>query len=451
MRALWSRFNGTGLGADVLKSVGGTAGLRILGMFFGFLVGVQLARGMGAEGYGIYGLAMSVLALLSVPVEFGVPQLVTREVASAHVREDWDSLIGVLSWARRNLLVGASLMLLLVPAVLLASGYQLDSPFSLTLLMGLAMLVFTVFGNLYGAALRGLQYIVLGQMVETVARPALHSLLLLALTLVVASMQPAQAMGMGVVATAFSMLSALILLKKHLPEKARLASPAIKAGGWWSASVPMGLTEGMRVLQGHLMVLLLGVMATSTTVGIYKVAASVALLVSMPLTIFNIAIAPIMARLHAQRDPERMQRLAGWSALGMAGGTFLLTMPFMVNGQLLLTSLFGPEFGNANPVLLIMSAGFILSSCLGPSATILNMTGHERRVTRAAFIALLFLLLPGFLLTSLYGLMGAAVTYSFSMILWHWQMWLDVRRDLVVDSSLLSAAIDVFRKKSNCI
>ncbi|WP_287963150.1 oligosaccharide flippase family protein [Alcanivorax sp.] len=416
----------------------GTSGLRIFGMLFSFLVGVQLARGMGAEGYGIYGLAMSVLALLSVPVEFGVPQLVTREVASAHVREDWDSLIGVLSWARRNLLVGASLMLLLVPAVLLASGYQLDSPFSLTLLMGLAMLVFTVFGNLYGAALRGLQYIVLGQLVETVARPALHSLLLLALTLVVASMQPAQAMGMGVVATAFSMLSALILLKKHLPEKARLASPAIKAGGWWSASVPMGLTEGMRVLQGHLMVLLLGVMATSTTVGIYKVAASVALLVSMPLTIFNIAIAPIMARLHAQRDPERMQRLAGWSALGMMSGSFILLLPFLLAGQPLLGALFGEDFRNSSTVLSIMGCGLILGGSLGPNATLLNMTGHERSVTRASFQALLLLALSGPVLIVIYGLIGAAFAYSASMLFWHWSMWREARRYLSIDASLLS-------------
>lgn len=50
-----------GLGPLLVKAFLGSAGLRIAGMGFGFLVGVQLARGLGADGYGVYGLAMSIV------------------------------------------------------------------------------------------------------------------------------------------------------------------------------------------------------------------------------------------------------------------------------------------------------------------------------------------------------------------------------------------------------
>src|SRR5690606_41939833 len=94
-------LGGAGLGPVLVKAVTGSAGLRIAGMGFGFLVGVQLARGLGAEGYGTYGVAMSIIALLTVPTEFGLPQLLTREVASAQVRQDWARMRGILRWSSR--------------------------------------------------------------------------------------------------------------------------------------------------------------------------------------------------------------------------------------------------------------------------------------------------------------------------------------------------------------
>ena len=55
------------------------------------------------------------------------------------------------------------------------------------------------------------------------------------------------------------------------------------------------------MLQGHLVILMLGVMLTDVSmIGIYRVATSVALLVSNPITLFNAVSAPIIARLYAK-------------------------------------------------------------------------------------------------------------------------------------------------------
>ena len=47
-----------GLSPTLLRALLGSAGIRTVGMGLSFLVGVQLARALGVEGYGIYGLAM---------------------------------------------------------------------------------------------------------------------------------------------------------------------------------------------------------------------------------------------------------------------------------------------------------------------------------------------------------------------------------------------------------
>src|SRR5690606_23744752 len=105
-------LSGNGIGAVLVKAVAGSAGLRIAGMGFGFLVGVQLARGLGAEGYGIYGVAMSIITLLTVPTEFGLPQLLTREVAAAQALGQWGKMHGILRWSVQSSL-GLSVLVVL--------------------------------------------------------------------------------------------------------------------------------------------------------------------------------------------------------------------------------------------------------------------------------------------------------------------------------------------------
>src|SRR5690606_4848102 len=95
---------GKGIGATLMRSVAGSSGLRLVGMGFSFLVGIQLARGLGPEGYGIYGLAMSIIAMLTIPTEFGVPQLLTREVAAAQAVGDVGSIRAVIRRGRRMVL-----------------------------------------------------------------------------------------------------------------------------------------------------------------------------------------------------------------------------------------------------------------------------------------------------------------------------------------------------------
>lgn len=133
-----SLLAGRGLGAVLVKAATGSAGLRMVGMGFGFLVGIQLARALGTEGYGIYGLAMSVIALLMVPTEFGLPQLVVRETAANVTRGEWGKIRGLLAWSQRVSLFGWLIVSALVAtAVALGSGW-IGRELSSALLVGLA-------------------------------------------------------------------------------------------------------------------------------------------------------------------------------------------------------------------------------------------------------------------------------------------------------------------------
>lgn len=436
-------LSGSGLGPVLVKAVTGSAGLRIAGMGFGFLVGVQLARGLGAEGYGIYGVAMSIIALLTVPTEFGLPHLLTRELAAAQVRKDWGRMSGILRWSTRVSMLIAAVIAVAVVSWLLLSGGGLDSPLGMTLLAGVAMVPVVSLVALRSASLRGLQHIVKGQVPDTVLRPALHSLLLFVTPLVFLSLTPPLAMALGAVSAVLSLAVATWLLRQIMPPKVTFVPPIIESGTWWSGAWPMALSDGMRMLQANVGILLLSGISTMAAVGVYRVASSTVLLVALPATMLNMVAAPIISRLHAAGDYKKLQRLLTWLAMCMVMGSALMTLPFLIAGERVIGSVFGVEFASANLVLIILCVGVIVNSMFGVGAALLNMTGYQERVTRASLISLVMLALISPPSIIAFDTVGAAASSVLSFSAWNIIVWRDAARLLSVDSSIF-----IFLRKS---
>jgi len=330
-----------------------------------FLVGVQLARSLGADGYGTYGLAMSIVAILTIPAEIGLPQLLTREIAVAREANNWGQIQAVIRWGRRTVCLMALAVAASVVLWLHVSGRGLGSPLGLTLLAGIVMVPLVALNNLQGASLRGLQYLVQGQLPDALLRPVIFALLLLVVPWWLDRADPALAMGLGALSAALACLATTWMLRRALKDGAGIRPTVVDARGWWGSAIPMALTEGMRVLQGHLLVLLMGVISTSALVGVFRVATSVALLITVSITILNIVSSPLVAQMHARGDRTELQKLMRWVALGMVACTTLVSAPFFVGGEYLLATLFGAEFAEAAVPLSILCGGWIISGAFG--------------------------------------------------------------------------------------
>ncbi|HEY4530694.1 MAG TPA: oligosaccharide flippase family protein [Luteimonas sp.] len=432
-----SLLAGRGLGTVLVKAATGSAGLRVVGMGFGFLVGIQLARGLGSEGYGIYGLAMSVIALLMVPTEFGLPQLVVRETAANATRGDWGKIRGILAWSQRvSLLSWLAVGALLVAAVALGSNW-IGRDLSSALLVGLATIPLVAVAKTRSAALRGLRHIVKGQIPDVALRPAILSLLLLLAASLSIPLTPPLAMGFGAISAGGALLLALVMLARALPPEARLAKPQIDAESWRSSSIPMAMTEAMRIVQGHLAILMLGLVATASSVGIFKVATAVSVVVAAPTGILISVVAPSISSLFAANDRARLQKLLTWASIAMVAGVLAISLPFFIAGPALIELVFGHEFSAATAPLQILCAGAVLTATAGTAGTLLNMTGHERRVRRAslhALVLLVILLAPTILLA---GATGAALATVMASLLWRFSMVKDCRRLLNLEPGLL--------------
>lgn len=427
---------GDGLGPFLVRAVAGSGAVRIASMLASFLVGVQLARGLGVAGYGYYGLALSVVTLAGVPGEMGLPPLIMREVAAADARGNLAQLFGVLRWGTRVAArLSAAMALIVVFAALILQQVR-PSPLVLALLAGAPVIPFLALAKVDGAALRGLKQIIRGQLPANLLKPVAMSVLLFLAYLAGLKLEPWIAVGLNAVTAAAVWIVAAVWLRDRLPEK-RDVEELQEVRRWMSSMIPFALTQGMQTLQGQLSVLLLGLLASAAQVGLFRIATATAVMVSAPQAIIIAVTLPLISGLHAQEDRRRLQVLLTRSAQAQFGGVLLLSLPLFIAPEPILALVFGPEYAAAADVLRIVLLGQLVTTGFGLNAAVLNMTHYERRVTRSMAIALVLNIASIALLVPLFGMIGAALGYVVSMLVWNLLTWFDARRLVGMDTSIL--------------
>ena len=430
------RFAGDGLGAFLARALAGSGAVHAAGLALAFLVGVQLARGLGVEAYGQYGIAMAAIAMAGIPGEFGLPRLVTREVAAASAHGDLPRLFGVIRWANRTALLFA-----LAAALLLAFGAYLlagpsRSPVAAAILIGALVVPLVALMKIRGAALQGLQFVVLAQVPFNLVRPLLLSVLLLALFVLLPDADAPAAMALNVVTAAAALVAAHFWLRSRLP-RPRPADLAESGRDWLASAFPMALTDGIRVFQAQLIILLLGALMAADQVGLFRVAISSAIMAAAPLTLVGLVIAPTLASLHTEGDTRRLRMLTARSAQAMTAGVAALNLPLILFGPWLIALVFGEEYRPAYPALAVLCIGQLANAAFGPTASLLVMSRQERRVTRASAISLLAAAIAVLLLVPPFGLVGAAVASSLALLIWNLLTWIDARQRLGIDTSVI--------------
>jgi O-antigen/teichoic acid export membrane protein len=428
---------GAGLGPLLVRSVTGTAAVRLSAMVASFAVGVLLARVLGVSGYGYYGMAVAVITLAGIPGEMGLPRLVTREVAAAKARGDMAVLFGVLRWADRTAWRISGLMAVGVLVAGFVIARQNTSVLVVAILCGVPMIPLLALARIRGGALQGLHYIVLGQIPDTLLRPILLSSLILIVSLTSLPFGPAYAMALNSFTAAVVFLVAFVVLRKRLPE-GRPAKVAKAGRRWLASSIPMALTDGMRILQSELSVLLLGFLAVPADVGLFRIANITAFAAATPVAIINFVAFPVIARLFAEKDFVRLQHALTRLAQAQFAGVALLCLPLLLLPEPLLSLVFGSGFAPASTTLRILAGAQLFTSGFGLNVALLNMTHHERRVTRAMGIGLAVNIVGVTLLTLAWGRDGAAIGVACALVCWNILTWIDSRRILGFETSILS-------------
>jgi O-antigen/teichoic acid export membrane protein len=410
------------------RLLGGASGLLTLRIGFSglsFFGSVLLARLLGDVGFGFYSYAFAWIVLLGVPAMLGMDQLLARDIAAYHAREQWGMLRGLLRKATRAVSLASFGLALAAGGVasFLLRGHG-PSPVLHTFWVALLLIPLITLTRVRQSAMQGLHRVAMGAMPEQLIQPGLLlGLLGAAYLLPEYRLTAAGAMGMNVVATAVAFLVGAVLLYRTLPPAVKAAPSVPLDLPLARSALPLLFIGGANVLFGQVDILILGVLKDAAAVGIYTVARKGADFISFPLTVQNSAFASTAASLYAVRDLERLQRLV----TRLARLTFLASLPLgiflMAFGRLLLY-VYGPQFGDAQTSLAILSFSQLVNVAFGAVDMLLIVTGFERDAATAVGAGAAANLAFNFLLIPRWGSAGAAVGYSIGMVVWN--VWMSV-------------------------
>ena len=207
------------------------------------------------------------------------------------------------------------------------------------------------------------------------------------------------------------------------------------------ATFRLGLSSGIRLAQGQVLLLVTGLLSSIENVGLLRIAQRGAGLVALGTSIAFVAAAPQVARLNAEGQHDRLQSLLTQVARAGSAVALIVLICFVLGGHWLLDTIFGAEFLPAWSALIILSLTETTRALFGPGAMLMNMVRHEGVTALGFVISLAVSTLTAIALIPAYGADGAAWGMFVGVAGMSVFLWQKARRNLKLDPTAIGRPI----------
>jgi len=380
--------------------------LKVLGAGLTFLFNLVLARTLGAEGAGLYFLALTVTTIATVFGRVGLDNTLLRFTAANASVDDWSAVKGVYVKGMRLALLASSLSAV---AVFVFAPVLADKVFQKPELvipmrwMSLAVVPMT-FVMLHAQALKGLKRIRDSFIVFGVGVPAIS---LTALVLFGGSYGVKGAVWAYASGAILTSILGVILWRMATPHL-RKVSASFRTNDLVESGIPLFFVASLNMLINWTATFALGVWGTQEDVGIFSMASRTAMLTSLILTSVNSISAPKFAELYKKKDMDALGATARNTAKLMTVVASPLLLLFLIAPQWVM-GMFGEEFQKGGVLLSILAVGQFVNVATGSVGYLLMMSGNEKLMrNNVAFVAVMSVVLNVFFV-QIYGVIGAVI------------------------------------------
>jgi len=199
-------------------------------------------------------------------------------------------------------------------------------------------------------------------------------------------------------------------------------------------SYPMLLSGSSLILMGWIDSFMIGFMSNDiSNLGIYNIAVRISTIGTMILFSINSIAAPKISELYID-DKFKELNLIISNATKLI---FLFTMPLLIILVLMpkfLLGLFGENFSDGYIVLRILCIGQFFNAFCGSVGYIMQLTGNEKKFQHIVMMALFVNMLLNLLLIPYYGINGAAISSTISLMLWNFLSMIYIKKNLKIST-----------------
>lgn len=401
---------------------------------FGLVGQALTARLLAPTDFGAYSLILSVAGLVALIAQFGLPQSTVRHIARANAAPEGSQAHAaiVASAFLAVMAAAAASALVLWPLGQLVDWVFPDVRLAAVLGFFAALVGIRVLENVTPELFRGVRDFrggsIYGGLLSAVLLAFLSALVFA--TTGTASLETTLAI--SIAASALSLASAAVLLWRKLQAlprapRLRLLNPGVLSPAIWFATM-------INYSISQLDLWVVGALGDGRDIALYSAAFRLATLVTVPLTIVNFVVPPLVVELLARNQPKRLQRAVQTVATVAGAPAFVALVVFIAFGGWICGLVYGDFYASAGIPLALLAVGKLAGVLTGPCGITLLMSGGQRAYLRTLAVNIAMTLPMQAVGFRLAGLAGLAIATSIGFAIQNVHQVVVVRRCLGVST-----------------
>lgn len=401
--------------------------IKVFAVFLGYFFNFYISKKYGAEAVGVLNISVSTILLFSVIAVFGFDQAILRFFAQF---SNNTACLKKLYFKMLIFIVSISLSFLFFIsffAEYLSYVFFKSENYLFLIIIIAISIPFLSINTLNVEAIRGLKLIKDSELYRMLYGSMINIIIFFLLLIFIEynNYIPVISTVIGIVLT--SMFSSVFLMKKFKKENSLSEGLSLNIKDIIVISMPMFVITVSNIFSNYLPIYILAYFKSTKDVGIFNIAFKIATITSFFLVSINSIVAPKFAEFYWNNKNEDLKKTVLKSAkLNFWSSTPLLAL-FIIFPKFFM-GLFGKEFEEGYRSLILLSIGQFVNGFCGSVGYLLTMTGHQAVFRNIYLFSTLINFVLCLSLVPIFGIDGASLGFSISMIFWNLASLIYVRK-----------------------
>jgi O-antigen/teichoic acid export membrane protein len=161
---------------------------------------------------------------------------------------------------------------------------------------------------------------------------------------------------------------------------------------------------------------IIGANLDQSDVALYGAAVRLVGLMASPMLILLSVAPPMIAELNARGDRAQLEHAVRAATTLVAIPSLLAFLALIALGHVILSAVYGPFYGQADGVAIVLGAGYLANVLAGPCGVTLMMTGHQKAMMTITIATGVLSVAGALALVQPLGMIGVAISTSLGLV-----------------------------------